>query len=188
MRIALKYGLIFAASWIALKMIFFMGGIFQDDIMITGLLNNLFLLLAISLGIYFEKKKEGFGEGNALSDIKHGLIAGAPYTLIIAIFLFFYYRDVNPEYIETKVSERYDMMYDYLSDDANLAAFRETSEEYEVMKREEILVKYKVDIRANLNPKATMLLSLLGMLVLSFTYSIFVTVIYRKVMLRNFYK
>jgi hypothetical protein len=111
MRPALKAALLFSLGWIVVKLSFFGLNIYQEDIFVSGLLNNLFLLGSIATGLYFQKKKEGFGEGTALSDIKHAMVAGAPYALIVSVFMFFFYNDINPDFVENRRSERMDLIY-----------------------------------------------------------------------------
>ena len=168
-------------------MAFFYSGLFQNDIFIPGLINNLFLLAAISVGLYFEKKREGFGQGTALSDIKHSMIAGAPYALLVAIFMYFYYTDINPEYVETRISDRMDLVYNAMERDSYMDSLKVQSPEYKVLTNEEIYTDIRISTVSAYSPKALLTFSLLGLMILGFTYSIFITVIFRKILLRDFY-
>lgn len=188
MRPALKFGLLLAFCWIGIKMLFMALNVFQFDIFVPGLLNNLGLLIAISLGLYFEKKREGFGEGTALSDIKSAMVSGAPYVLIVSGFMYFYYSDINPVFVETKVTERVDLVYDALQRPSYVDSLKNQTPEFEVMSTDEILGKMKTEISAAYNPTALFTFSLLGLMVLAFTYAIFVTTIFRRILLRDYYK
>jgi len=168
-------------------MAFFYSGLFQNDIFIPGLINNLFLLAAISVGLYFEKKREGFGQGTALSDIKHSMIAGAPYALLVAIFMYFYYTDINPEYVETRISDRMDLVYNAMDREIYMDSLKVQSPEYKVLTNEEIYTDIRISTVSAYSPKALLTFSLLGLMILGFTYSIFITVIFRKILLRDFY-
>lgn len=188
MRPALKSSLFFAATWILLKLLFMQFNIFQDDIFYTGLINNFFLLTAIAIGLYYEKKKEGLGEGTALSDIKHAMIAGAPYALIVSIFMFFYYQDINPTFIESRSQERMDIVYKAMERESYVDSLKIQNQDLNVMTNEEIYAYIKNETESALSPKSLLTLSLLGLIVLGLTYSIFVTVIFRKILLRDYYK
>ncbi|MEX2485881.1 MAG: hypothetical protein WED10_15020 [Brumimicrobium sp.] len=188
MRPALKTALFFAGSWILLKFIFLFFGVFQNEIFYSGLLNNLFLLAAIAVGLYLEKKKEGFGEGTALSDIKHAMVAGAPYTLIVSIFMFFYYQDINPSFVENRVSERMDIVYNNMERVSYVDSLKLQNQDFKVMTDEEIYNQIQEETKSAFSPKSLLTFSLLGLLILGFTYAIFVTAIYRKIMLRDYYK
>lgn len=168
-------------------MAFYYSGLFQDDIFVPGLMNNLFLLSAISVGLYFEKKREGFGQGTALSDIKHSMIAGAPYALLVAIFMYFYYTDINPAYVETRISDRMDLVYNAMERESYVDSLKVQSPEYKVLTNEEIYTDIRISTVSAYSPKALLTFSLLGLMILGFTYSIFITVIFRKILLRDFY-
>jgi hypothetical protein len=187
MRPALKSALFFAITWSLIKMGFFYLDLFQDDIFIPGLINNLFLLAAISIGLYYEKKREGFGQGTALSDIKHSMIAGAPYALLVAIFMYFYYTDINPDYVETRISDRMDLVYNAMERESYVDSLKIQSPEFKVLTNEEIYSEIRVSTVSAYSPKALLTFSLLGLMILGFTYSIFITVIFRKILLRDFY-
>lgn len=187
MRPALKSALFFALTWSLIKMAFYYSGLFQDDIFVPGLINNLFLLSAISVGLYFEKKREGFGQGTALSDIKHSMIVGAPYALLVAIFMYFYYTDINPAYVETRISDRMDLVYNAMERESYVDSLKVQSPEYKVLTNEEIYTDIRISTVSAYSPKALLTFSLLGLMILGFTYSIFITVIFRKILLRDFY-
>ncbi|PKR79537.1 hypothetical protein CW751_14665 [Brumimicrobium salinarum] len=188
MRPALKFAFLFSGGWIALKFIFLWLGVFQEDVVKPGLVNNLFLLLAISLGLYFEKQKEGFGVGTPLSDIKKALTAGAPYVLIVSIFMFLYYDTVNPSFIENRITERMDDIYLEMEDEAYVDTLRVHNPDFRVMSKEEISREIKSDTESALSAKTLFVFSLLGLMVMALTYAIFVTLIFRKILLRDFYK
>ena len=188
LRPALKFSLLFAGLWIALKMIFMAFNLFQEDIQVTGLLNNFFLLSAIALGLFFEKRKEGFGEGTAMTDIKHAVTAGAPYVLIVSLFMFYYYDTINPEFIETRVEERVDLIYNDMQRESYVDSLKINKPEFRTRTDEEILREAKREIESNLSPKSMLVFSLLGMLILAVTYAILLTLVFRKVLFRDHYK
>ncbi|HTO38334.1 MAG TPA: DUF4199 domain-containing protein [Brumimicrobium sp.] len=188
LRPALKFSLLFAGLWIALKMIFMAFNLFQEDIQVTGLLNNFFLLSAIALGLFFEKRKEGFGEGTAMTDIKHAVTAGAPYVLIVSLFMFYYYDTINPEFIETRVEERVDLIYNDMQRESYVDSLKINKPEFRTRTDEEILREAKREIESNLSPKSMLVFSLLGMLILAVTYAILLTLVFRKVLFRDLYK
>lgn len=188
MRPALKYGLLFAAGWIVLKMIFRALGVLQDELFVPGLINNLFLLLAIAFGLFFEKKKEGFANGTALSDIKNSMIAGTPYAVIVSVFIFFYYKDIAPEFAEHKAEQRIDMLYDAMQRPSFVDSLKASDVKFEVMTDQEIFIEQKESIVSSFDANFMLTFSLLGLIVLAVTYSIFITVIFRKILLRDHLK
>ncbi len=187
MRPSLKSALFFATSWIIIKLLLFQLNVLQEDIFWTGLINNFFLLAAIAVGLYFEKKREGFAQGSALSDIKNAMIAGAPYALIVSVFMFFYYNDINPEFIENREKERMDIVYQAMERDTYVDSLRQQNQDFNMLTKDEIYASIKEETASALSPKSLLTLSLLGLIVLGFTYSIFVMIIFRKVLLREHY-
>ena len=185
MRPALKTSLLFAAAWVGIKLLFLGIGVFQDEIFVPGLINNLFLLSAISVGLFLEKKKNGYAEGSALDDIKNGMVGGVPYVLIVSIFMFFYYRDIHPQFIQERVTERNDKIYGEMERESYVDSLRLKFPRYEVLTKNEIYREIQADTKSGLAPKSLFIFSLLGMIVLTLTYSIFVTAIYRKILFRE---
>lgn len=188
MRPALKMGLYFAGAWMIVKLVFLSFNIFQDGIMVPGLINNLFLLLAISIGLFYEKKKEGYGKGTPGSDIKAGLVAGVPYIVLVSAFMYFYYSDIHPQYIQTKVETRMDAIYSQMEKQpAYLDSLRAKNDDFRGLTENDILQKIKKDTEATLSPKTMFIFSLLGLLLMAATYAIFVTLVYHRVLFRDFY-
>jgi flagellar biosynthesis/type III secretory pathway M-ring protein FliF/YscJ len=59
--------------------------------------------------------------------------------------------------------------------------------DFEVLSDEEIFKKIKTDTESALSANSLLVFSLLGLIVLSLTYSIFITIIFRKILLRDYY-
>lgn len=188
MRPALKVALFFASTWILIKLVFYNLGWFQDDIFFTGLINNFLLLAAIAVGLYLEKKREGFATGTALSDIKHAMVVGAPYALIVSVFMFFYYKDIHPEYTQTRLNDRMDIVYKAMERETYVDSLKIQNQDFNVMTNDEIYTQIRNETASAYSPKSLLTLSLLGLIVLGFTYAIFITVIFRKILLREYYK
>ncbi len=186
MKPTLKIGLIFAAVWIALKLLFWQLGIFQESIHITGLINTLFLLLAIALGLYFQKKKEGLSNGTALTDVKNALQSGVLYTVIVSVFLYFYYDSINPEFTENRINEMSDMFYDNMQRESYVDSLKLQNPDIEELKNEDIIRKNKSELEQNLSPYSTFIFSLLGLIILAFTYSILVTLVFRMILFKDY--
>lgn len=186
MKPTLKIGLIFAAVWIALKLLFWQLGIFQESIHITGLINTLFLLLAIALGLYFQKKKEGLSNGTALTDVKNALQSGVLYTVIVSVFLYFYYDSINPEFTENRINEMSDMFYDNMQRESYVDSLKLQNPDIEELTNEDIIRKNKSELEQNLSPYSTFIFSLLGLIILAFTYSILVTLVFRMILFKDY--
>ena len=184
MKITVKTGLIFALIWITMKMIFFYSGTMQDQVVPAVMLNILCLLLAIAVGLY-KHKRDSIEESTALSDIKSAMSAGVPYALVVSIFIFIYYSQIHPEFNEHQIAEAEMGIQKMLEDPEALAEVKKSNAEFEVMTNDEIFEQLVQGPRGFYNPTSTMTVSMLAMLLLATLNSIFVTVVYRKVVFRK---
>ncbi len=184
MKITVKMGLLFAAIWIASKIIFFLTGVTQKEIVPSVLLNILFMLSAISFGLYYKKIKDT-EESDMLSDIKNGLTAGVPYAIIVSVFIFFYYDTIDPDFNRHQIAEAEMGIKKLLDNPEDLKKLRAANGEFEVMTKEEIYESMIQGPQNFYNPKATAIVSMLALLMLATLNSIFVTIIYRKVVFKK---
>lgn len=188
MRPAVKMAFLFSGTWIALKLIFWGLDIFQEDVLKPGLINNFLLLTAISFGLYLEKKREGFGVGTPLSDIKNALRAGAVYVLIVSGFMYLYYEHLNPTFIENRIETRMDSIYSEMEDEAYVDSLRAHNNDFKVLTKDEIYREILTDTESGLSANTLFIFSLLGLIVLALSYSIFLTLIFRKILLKDYYQ
>jgi hypothetical protein len=185
MKISIKIALLFAACFIVLKLAFMTFGFFSDTIGVPGAINNLFLLLTITIGMYLTKKEKGFTEGSALEDIKTGLTGAIPYVIVVSIFLGFYYGKIDKSYVESKVEMRVDNFNRQMEDPARFKQLLEQQPELVSKTREEIKYEFIKSTRSALNANSVMIVSLLALTVLGAFYSIAISFIYRRVLIKG---
>lgn len=185
MKITVKTGVICALIWIAFKLILFvtLTGEARYDVRPAVMVNILLLLLSITVGLYLQKRRDK-EETNALADIKNAMSAGVPYAVIVSLFLFFYYKNIDPEFNQHQIAERSFAFEKAMNDPLEVKRIKDSNAEFEVMTKEEIIAKNLENMKATISPGSTMTLSLLAMLLLSTINSIFVTVVYRRVVFR----
>ncbi|MFN5417123.1 MAG: DUF4199 domain-containing protein [Flavobacteriia bacterium] len=185
MRITVKTALICSLIWIIIKMSYHL--IWPNTTELTPMIfSNMFLLItSISMGLYLHKKKEGFAAGNALSDIKSAMTAGVPYAVIVSIFMFLYYNNINPAFIEQIREPKMKVLEKELSSEKYIKKLKQMNPELETKTTEEIHKLGVDNLNAQTNPKSTSIMSLLGMIMMSTVYSILITVIYRKVLIKG---
>ena len=201
MKVTVKMGVLFAAIWIASKMIFFITGITAKEIVPSVLLNILCMLLAISFGLYLQKRKDTkknheantsdniavsteMSETTMLSDIKSGLTAGVPYALIVSIFMFFYYDTIDPDFNRHQIAEAEMGIQKMLDNPKELKSLRAENGDFEVMTKEEIYNSMVQGPQNFYNAKSTAIVSMLALLMLATLNSILVTIIYRKIVFK----
>lgn len=185
MRITVKTALICALIWIIIKMSYHL--IWTNTTELTPMIfSNMFLLItSISMGLYLHKKKEGFGAGNALSDIKSAMTAGVPYAVIVSIFMFFYYSNINPQFIEQIREPKLKVLEKELSSEKYVKKLKKMNPELETKTTEEIHQLGVANLNAQTNPKSTSIIALLGMIMMSTVYSIVITIIFRRILIKG---
>ena len=170
---------IFGGSWIALKLLAFALQWNLNEIQPFVLLNMALLTAAIALFMYRKKRTES-GESNILTDIKAGLTVGLPYTLLVSFFLFFYYRDIYPEFNLHKRAA-----YEHKMDSPQeIAAIRKGNTALENKTDAEIVQMARKNTAMMYDPQFTLSVSLLALLVYSTLNSLLIAVIYRRVVFR----
>lgn len=184
MKVTVLTGIISAVVWIIIKMIFFYTMPVGYNIVPLVLINMFCLLAAISIGLYIVKAR-ATEQSNALSDIKNGMTSGVPYAVIVAGFLYFYYAQIHPEYNEHQLSEAEYTLKKEMDKPGELAKIKNKNPDFEVLSKDEIFEKIMSGYRSSLNPRATFTLSLLGMVLMSALNSIFVTIIFRRVIFKR---
>jgi hypothetical protein len=185
MKVTLKTGILFAFAWMIAKLIIHFSGWSANSVVPTIFLNMLFLLSAICTGLYLHKKQEGFSQGNAMSDIKASMTTGIPYAMLVAIFIYFYYAQINPEYVQHQIADAERTIQIALDDPTEMKRIRAEQEAFEVMSKEKIYAELVKGPRSFYSAGSTMTIGLLGMVMLATMYSILVTVIYRRVLFRD---
>lgn len=183
MRITVLLGIICAVVWIAIKMVFFYTQPVGYDIVPLVLINLLLLITAIAVGLFLQKMRDT-EESNGLRDIKNGMTAGVPYAVIVSVFIYFYYEKIDPEFYEHRIAEEIYEIDQQLNDPKKFAEIKESNPDYEVLSKEEIRQQAIEGAEGAFSPKSALPLSLLGLILMSALNSIFITIIYRRVVFR----
>ena len=184
MRVTVLLGVICAAVWIAVKMIFFYTQPVGYDIVPLVLINLFLLITAIGVGLFLQKMRDT-EESNGLRDIKNGMTAGVPYAVIVSVFIYFYYEKIDPEFYEHRIAEEIYQIDKDLDDPKKFAEIKKSNPDYEVLSKEEIRQKAVKGAEGAFSPKSILPLSLLGLILMSALNSIFISIIYRRIVFRN---
>ena len=180
MKVYVKIGLAFAILWILIKL-----SCFSFKVLLTKLepfvfLNMLFVTLAVSAVLYIKKRKQR-EDSNYLDDIKTSMIPGVIYTVVVSVFIYFYYQHIYPEFNTNKISE----MEIRMQDKKNIADLRKSNPEMENKSDEEIKSKVLKSVNDYYSAKFTMTITLLGLLVYTTLNSILLSLIFRRVIFRH---
>jgi hypothetical protein len=183
MRISLKLGLGMAILWFLIKLAAFYAGFSEQSNGILALVMIFFLILSISLGLYLEKKKDTEGS-NLMRDVKNALTAGIPFSMLVAIFIYFYDVKIDYEATAHKIIEKEYAIDQMVDNPTQLEAFRKEHADSEVMSKEQIRKRLKEANQASASPKNTMIIYLALLILLSTLYSIIIAIIMRKFFFR----
>ena len=181
MKIPIITGLIAALVWIAIKWGGYAFGFFNNGAVQPYVFTNMFLLTAsVSIGLYLIKKNAK-QKSNLLLDIKTGMTAAMPYTVIVSGFIFIFYTYINPEFNQKQL-ERTRIS---LQDKKVLTSLRNSNPTLENKTDQELLKEGMKQTRQIISPQFTMLVSLLGLLVYGTMNSLVISLIYRSLIFRN---
>jgi hypothetical protein len=184
MRITVKTGIIAAFAWILIKMFTFYTGITGTSVVPLVMLNILGVLLAVSIGLFLHKRKAE-EESNLLSDIKNGMSAGVPYAVIVSLFLYVYYTKIDATYNEHRIAEFETGLLKEIDDPIKLKELKTSNPEFEVKTRDEIYDAIMQGPKSFFKASSTMTISLLALLLLATLNSIFVSVVYRRLIFKQ---
>jgi hypothetical protein len=181
MKTPIITGLIAALVWIAIKWGGYAFGFFNNGAVQPYVFANMFLLTAsVSIGLYLIKKNAK-QKSNLLLDIKTGMTAAMPYTVIVSGFIFIFYTYINPEFNQKQL-ERTRIS---LQDKKVLTSLRNSNPTLENKTDQELLKEGMKQTRQIISPQFTMLVSLLGLLVYGTMNSLVISLIYRSLIFRN---
>lgn len=185
MRVTLKSGIIFAFGWILIKLSMFgMGVSSSDSLKPSVLLNMLFLILAVTVGLYLQKRKDS-ESGNVLKDIKNGMTAGLPYAILVSLFIYIYYAKVDPDYIQGKLADTEVELTKVMKNPKEYKKLKDSNPDFEVMNDKQITKAVLKNSRSAYNPKSTAIMALSAMILYALLNSIFITVILRKLVFKQ---
>ncbi len=179
MKLPVKVGIGAAILWIVLKMLGLAINFSVDDIKFFVFINMFLLTAAIAFSLYKVKRKEV--ESNLLNDIKNGMLAGVPYTLIVSVFLYFYYEKIYPEFNDKKIQE----IELKLKDPKVIKEIQTSNPAMENKNPQEIKREVMANTRSMYSAKFTMIITLLALMVYSTLNSMVIAIIYRRVVFRN---
>lgn len=179
MKLPVKVGLLFATIWIAVKMTALAFSFSLDDIKIFVFINMFLLTAAIAYSLYVTKRQER--DSNLLNDIKTGMLAGVPYTVLLSGFLYFYYQTIYPEFNEKKKAE----IAQRLENPKLIKQIQTSAPGMQNKTKEEIIKQQMQQADSIYNAKFTMVVSLLALMVYSTLNSLMIAIIYRRIVFRN---
>jgi glucan phosphoethanolaminetransferase (alkaline phosphatase superfamily) len=178
-------GVVFGLVFIIVKMSAYLFGFMQENIVPSTLINILFLLLAIALGLYQYCINRTEPKESLMAELKQALKAGMIYTFIVSAFLYVFYNNIDKSLLSELKKERIEVFEKDIENPANFSEIKRSNEAFELMNKDEITEEYIKNVDTIISPRSVLLVSLMGMMLLSIFYSLLISIIYRKVLFRK---
>ena len=182
MKITVKVGICAALISIVIRYGAFALGLFEFGTIKPFVFLNMFLLTsAVSIGLFIVKKNQK-EESNLLLDIKTGMTAAMPYTVLVSCFLFIFYAYIHPEFNANQIKEKMESVKKTIY----LNSTRKKDPESENKTDQELIAAEEKAAKGAYTPQSMLIYSLLGMLFFSTFNSIFISLIYRRIIFKNY--
>jgi hypothetical protein len=179
MKLPVKIGLLAASIFIAIKLICLQLEWSLYEIKPFVFINMFLITAAISFALFQIKRYEA--DSNFLNDVKNGMSAGLPYTIVVGVFLYFYYQNIFPDYTQSKL----DYMEHQLNDPDNIKDLKNENEDLSNKSDQEIKKLMMNNTEMMYSAKFTMVITLLGLTIFSAINSLIISLIYRRIVFRN---
>ncbi|MBM3164588.1 MAG: DUF4199 domain-containing protein [Bacteroidetes bacterium] len=172
---------VFAILWMGIKYTSWLLGIFTFGSTGPYVLANMFLLtIAVAGGTYLLKRQE-VNPGNLLMDIKKGVACGMIYTLLVSGFIYLFYAKIHPGYNQYQLQKSTEL----LDKPGNLEKIRSKNPDLKNRSDQEIRNMLRQQDVLIYSANFTFVISLLGLTMYSIFNSIFIGIIYRKLLFRE---
>ena len=152
----------------------------------VGSFVNIFLLLtSIAIGVFVFKKKQNFEQRSFLEDIKIAMQGGIMFTILISSFTYVYHSKIDTSIIDAKVNVRLEYLVKSVPDEATYKELQKKDITWEDKTYMDYLENQEDLARSIISAGSLGLMNAVSGMLLTVFFSIFVTIILRKVVLRN---
>lgn len=185
MKTTVKAGIFFALLWIIAVLAAFLAGYSVDFFLISELLSLLLLVVGIFVGLYLTKKENNFEKVNALEDFKLAMQSGIVYTIIVTGFVYLYHNQIDTSVKESFINQRLEALYEQYPDEASFKELQAENDTWATFSYDDFIENQEDQTRSFIGPFFTSFFHLMVLFMFSLFYSFFVTIIMRKVVLRQ---
>lgn len=176
MKSPLSISLFCALTYIILKLIVFNLGKSVDLFVPLILVNIMLILIAVIFGLRAFKKQQKTPEYNFAEDLKCTMRSASLYAIIISGFVFLYYSAIDKNFTEQIIERQFS--------DITQEEFEEIKKKDPDMMRGKNLDDFKKlkreEMKLFTSPFITMTMTLVGLMMIGFFYSVLVTMAWPK--------
>ena len=185
MKPSVKVALICSVISAGIMLVFFYNG--KSDIWFSsGALVNIFLLLiSIGVGVFLSKKKQSFTESPVLEDFKVTMQGGIVFTIMISLFTYFYYSNIEVNLLEKFKVEKLKEKHELIPNEAAYIEMQKNNPNYKDRTYMDFIENEEDKGHFSMNAGIIGLGHAVVGMILTLFFSIFVTLILRKVVLRQ---
>lgn len=175
----------FALIWIVVKMGFFFTGNADEGLVIMVFLNLLLILLVEFFALRFKYKTITLTDSNFLDDVKSCLRSASTYVIVIVLFSVVYYNFLHPEFYADRVTDAITHAEEQAADPV---FFEELVRRDTTMPEGTTPAQYVENVREVAQRGASWWFisgaSLMLLMIVSIFNSVFITLLFRKVLLK----
>ncbi len=184
MKPPIKVALVCTAISIGIALTFFYTGNSEAGYNSSSFINLFLLLTSIAVGMFIHKQSENFAEKTFLDDIKIAMQGGIVFTVFVAGFIYIYHSKIDTSIIDGKVDALMEISNQNVPDEAT---YFELQQE-DITWSDKTFMDYRENqedqIRSMVSATAYALVHVVVGMLLTLFFSIFATIILRKVVLR----
>lgn len=174
----------FSLVWIVVKMIFFLTGDTGYSLMIGTLANIFFILALIATSLYYRYREIGLAESSVIKDLKYAMNPAGKYILLICGFIFVYYSFIDQAFLPERLAVHRENVEMMVQDEVAFQAWKDEDPARANVTTDDIVAQ-RMEMAEFLHRPSTILGGgLLVLTVLAMFYSMVVSVLFRKVLLK----
>jgi hypothetical protein len=185
MKTSVKAGFLFSLTWIIINMIVYLAG-FSIPFFRAGIMLNFFLLMAcISVGVYITKKDKSYSKGFFLDDFKTALQCAIIYALMVSAFSYLYHEFIDVSIKKSMIDARVADLHEKIP---NLETFEEYQAKDITWKNksfDDFIENKEDEYKTVFSSFSVFVGHLMGLTFMGGLFAFFVTMIMRKVVLRE---
>lgn len=186
MKTSVKAGLLFGIIWIILVLIAYLLGYSVDFFIVSELINLFLLLGAIFTGLYLTKKENNYETVNAIEDFKIAMQSGIVYTMLITGFVYLYHSQIDESIKESITKDRIAAIHEKIpNEEVYIKDIQAVDDKWTNKSFDDFIENQEDQTRTFVGEFFTSFFHLMILFMFSIFYSFFVTIVIRKIILRQ---
>lgn len=184
MKKALAFTYTLAMIWSIIKIVFYLRDDAEMGFNVGVMANILFVLLVIVITLWFKYKEVKLIDSSLISDIKDGLRKAMVYLILVSGMMVLYYGVLDKDFLQGRANARIEMERENAMTNEAFEEWKKSDDTLEDISLEQYMSNFEDGIRENYRIKTIVPGALLLMLILSIVYSLLVSLLFRKVLLK----